>query len=599
MTYLLLVLSFVLTGWLVWSAWRRADRSRRYARIAASTIAVVSLLLTIFPPFLSTPTQPAAAILLTEGYAEDTLNRLLRKEGEQPLLFSYQLQKEGVTEIKNLESWRQQYPQVKNVQVLGHGLPEYALPFLDSVRVEPHLSPLPEGIVDLYWPRLLNLGEPLRVGGRYHSSGKTPTRLFLSLAGHSQDSLLISRLVPQDTTFLLGHTPKETGRWTYRVRIERGQEVKEELLPVEVQTAAPLKILILASFPTFEIKFLKNTLSGLHHSVAFRAAISKGKYQTEWLNMPEVGLGRISPDLLGQFDLLLADTQSLESLATVEMQALRQAVETEGMGLLAWPLSLPLNQKLGLLNGFTARKVDDKETRPVHVAIPNTKLASTPVSALTYSLTLSESISALVTADEGSRVIAFRNQGRGQVALSLLTDTYRWSLEGKHTDYETFWASVIKKMVKRPLLEQDWNVPLIPIVHQPLDLKLADFAANPMSIAQASVHSADSAQTTSIYFGQHPLLPWQFQATYWPDSTGWYSLRNGQALPFWFYVFSPQDWGTLQQVNRQEATRKWTSRQSGTSMRLQATMVKEEMPAIWFFLLFLFSSAYLWLEEKL
>jgi hypothetical protein len=559
---------------------------------------VASLLLTVFPPFLSMPTQPAAAILLTDGYAQDTLNQLLRKEGEKPLLFGYQLPKEGVTEIKNLESWRQEYPQISKVQLLGHGLPEYALPVLDSMEIEAHLSPLPEGIVDLYWPRRLNLGEPLRVSGRYHSSGKTPARLLLSLAGLSQDSLLISRSAPQDTAFLLEHTPKETGRWTYRIRIEQGQEVKEELIPVEVQPAAPLKILILASFPTFEIKFLKNALSSLHHSVAFRAAISKGKYQTEWLNMPEVGLGRISPELLRQFDILLADTQSLESLVATETQALRQAVETEGMGLLAWPLSLPLNQKLGLLHGFTASKVDDKATRPVRIALPTTQLASIPLSALPYSLPPSESISALITASEGSHVIATLEKGRGQVALSLLTDTYRWSLEGKQGDYETFWASVIKKLAKRPLQEQDWELPLLPIVHQPLDLKLVDFATTPASFPQASVHSNDSAQATSVYFSQHPLLPWQFQTTYWPDSIGWHSLRNGQSLPYWFYVHGPNDWITVQQASRQEATRKLISHQPVPSARLQATLVQEEMPAIWFFLLFLLSSAYLWLEDK-
>jgi hypothetical protein len=595
---LLLILSALLTIWLVWAASRRADRRRVYGRAGASVLAVGALLLTIFPPSISRKINSAEAILLTEGFSEDTLRRLIQEREENPLLFSYQQPAKEAVIVNNVGWWRQENPQIRKVHVLGYGLPGYALPALDSVQVVPHLSPLPEGLTFIDWTRKVKLGETLRLSGRYRTPAQEDVKLVLSLAGLPVDSLILAKGEEPDRSFQLRHQPKQSGRFLYQLSIAQGNSSKKEIVPVEVQTSEPLKVLILSSFPSFEIKFIKNTLSQQQQGVALRTLISKGKFQTEWAHMPETNLSRLSPALLRQFDLLLCDTQSLQALSGTETRALEQAIANEGLGLLVWPDALPLNRNLGLFRDFSPQKISDKDLRPVRVRWGESDQASAPVSALPFAFSSSGVSRSLVSEVDGSILIARQARGWGQVALNLLTDTYRWALEGKSREYEAFWSYLIQKMAKRQTPDQQWELAALPIVHQPLTLQLSALSA-PADFSQAQVNRNGSGQPITVSFRQNPLFDERFQTTFWPDSTGWHVVRANQGVPYWFYVFGPEEWKTVQQSGWRETTSAQTTMNTGELIAQTAIYSRKEMPAIWFFLLFLFSSGFLWLEEKL
>ena len=595
---LLLVLSALLTIWLVWAAFQRPDRRRVYGRVGASVVAVGALLLTVFPPSISQKINPTEAILLTEGFSADTLRQLIKRKEERPLLFSYQQPAEEAVVVNNLDWWRQENPQIRKVHVLGYGLPGYALSALDSIEAVPHLSPLPEGLTFIDWTRKVNLGETLRLSGRYRTPTQGDVKLVLSLPGLRLDSLVLAKGKEQERTFQLRHRPKQAGRFLYQLRMEQGNSSREEVVPVEVKTPEPLEVLILSSFPSFEIKFIKNTLSGQQHGVALRTLISKGKFQTEWANMPETSLSRFSPTLLRQFDLLLCDTQSLLALSGTETRALEQAIATEGLGLLAWPDALPLNRNLGLFRDFSLQKVSARDSRPVLVQWGESNRASTLISALPFAFPSSEALRSLVNEADGSVLVARQTRGWGQVALTLLTDTYRWSLEGKSQEYEAFWSYLIQTMGKRQAPDQQWELSLLPIVHQPLALQLSTLTP-PTDFPKAEVSLNGSGRPVAVSFRQDPSWAERFQTTFWPDSTGWHAIRTAQGTPEWFYVFGSEDWKTVRQAGWRETTLAKTTLKAGELTTQAAIYSRKEMPAIWFFLLFLFSSGFLWLEEKL
>jgi len=596
--FLLLVLSALLMIWMVWAAFRRPDRRRVYGRVVACVVAVVSLLLTVFPPSVSRKVNPTEAILLTEGFSEDTLRRLIKEREERLLLFSYQQPAVEAVRVNSLGLWLKENPRIRKVHLLGYGLPEYARPALDSVETVPHLNPFPEGLTFIDWTRKVDLGEALRLSGKYRTPTEEEIKLVLSLAGQPLDSLVLAKGGQPERSFQLKHQPKQAGRFLYQLRIEQGNNRKEEVVPVEVQTPVSLKILILSSFPSFEIKFIKNTLSQQQHGVALRTLISKGKFQTEWANMPETSLNRLSPTLLRPFDLLLCDTQSLQALSGAESQALEQAIEIEGLGLLAWPDALPLNRNTGLLRDFSSKKVSDKDFRSVRVEWEESNRVSDPVSALPYVLSQSGALRTLVSQADGSMLVARQTRGWGQIALNLLTDTYRWPLEGKSREYEAFWAYLIRTLAKKQVLDQQWYLPPIPVVQQPLPLQLSAWASS-AGFPQAAVNRGGSGPSVAVYFRQDASLAERFQTTFWPDSTGWYTFKTEQGIPHWFYVFGPKDWKTVQQSRRREATLAKTTLKTGERVAQTAMDSQEEMSAIWFFLLFLISSGFLWLEEKL
>jgi hypothetical protein len=203
----------------------------------------------------------------------------------------------------------------------------------------------------------------------------------------------------------------------------------------------------------------------------------------------------------------------------------------------------------------------------------------------------------MVSEADGSMLVARQTRGWGQVALNLLTDTYRWPLEGKSREYEAFWAYLIRAMAKRQALDQQWDLAPLPVVHQPLTLQLSSWAPS-AGFPRAVVNRGDSGPAVPVHFRQDASFAERFQTTFWPDSTGWYTVRTDQGVPHGFYVFGPEDWKTVQQSRQRAAT--LAKNTQGTSERVAQSVMnsQEEIPAIWFFLLFLMSSGFLWLEEK-
>ncbi|HQS50270.1 MAG: hypothetical protein B7X75_00330, partial [Sphingobacteriales bacterium 39-40-5] len=89
----------------------------------------------------------------------------------------------------------------------------------------------------------------------------------------------------------------------------------------------------------------------------------------------------------------------------------------------------------------------------------------------------------------------------------------------------------------------------------------------------------------------------------WPQKTGWQLLETGNSpdsVQSWFYVFNKNDWASVHAVEKIKNNRKF-SEESFTESNEQNISVRyyrEEVPPVYFFILFLLSCTYLWLEAK-
>jgi len=93
----------------------------------------------------------------------------------------------------------------------------------------------------------------------------------------------------------------------------------------------------------------------------------------------------------------------------------------------------------------------------------------------------------------------------------------------------------------------------------------------------------------------------RWEATYWPQRDGWHGAKTSVGKPFYWYVYGNEDWRRQRERNRYTATLQHLAGQFATANQSQPGTVSrtEPVPPLWFYLLFLLSAGYLWLERKL
>lgn len=577
---------------LLWLAWRRPKRQRLTWRLLASAVAGISLVLLVFPPATQQAISPGTAILITEGYEADTLKALLQKLEAKPQVYTYKTTSDNGETINSLVELHQRQPSLQTVHLLGYGLEEEELEQLKHLQLQPHLTPAPAGVHSVRWPSSIKLGETIEVAGKY-KAGLESIKLYLHAAGKVQDSVALAA----DTvhTFRLRYTPKVQGRYTYTLLANTdtlGQ------VPVQVEPQQELGVLLLASSPNFEFKFLKNHLAELQHRVALRTTISKDLSQSEWLNMPRTDLSRITPKLLQAFDVVITEPQALQQMSAAERNALQQAVSEEGLGVLTIAGAPVSNRNTAFFTDFSGKRVSQQSSRSTRASWTSEVPAN--ITAAPYTLSNTEATASLVAEQGDQALVGAKRAGWGKVALSLVPQTFPWQLEGKPEVYASYWTSLLSAMAKEQVQEKFWEVaqPQVPQPNKPVILAFTDYTSDGVTVPTASVTSIADSASINLPLAQYPHQPEKFSATFWPRHSGWHKVEVPNAEPYFFFVQDTSDWKFESITSRRAATQAFAAQQSIKPAEASIIYQEEPLPLIWFFVLFALSSGFLWLEEK-
>ncbi|MHC2991703.1 hypothetical protein OB13_08925, partial [Pontibacter sp. HJ8] len=586
--YLPWLLAILAVALLAWLAWRRLNRQRLVWRLLASVLAGVSLVLLLFPPTYQRALDPGTAVLLTEGYHPDTLSTLLQQMEAQPLVYTYQAEEAPKAEpIQDLYTFREQHPQVQTVHVVGYGLQKQELQALEGITLIPHLAALPAGVAAVTWPGSLPLGETVTVAGRFTNTSDEPATLYLQAAGRVQDSITIKE--NGSHTFRLRYTPKQDGRFVYRLLSKTATQTDTVgQVPVQVQAPQKLGVLFVSSFPLFEFKFLKNHLAQGQHRVALRSTVSKGIYQSEWLNMPQTDLNRITPRLLQQFDVVITEPQALQELSSAEKAALQRAVTEEGLGVLTIASEQPGNRNTAFFTNFPSKRLSQQDTRNARATWKASGTQS-PVTALPYTLVSSEAVTGLVEEQGNNLLAAGKKAGWGTVALTVVPQTFGWQLEGKRHTYASYWTHLLSSVARKQVQEKFWQLkaPQVPHIHQPVQLSLTDYTLqNASGIPQATVRDIADTTLTGIALQQAIHQPEVYQGTFWPRRSGWHVVESPGVEPFYFLVQDTAAWPHQAILARQEATVAFAAAQGRSEPAATTAFAQEQVPVIWFFVLF-------------
>lgn len=585
--YLVIIICLILAVFTVWREYKKGG-SRLGWRIAASLLAVAALACIALP--ISYQGEKgltnSEAILVTDGFVPDSLSSfkndsvlttdpLVKKQYERAKLIM-------LYELKTIT------PAITRLHIFGYGLSDHELSELDSIPVVFHPVSNPSGITAISWTDRLKQGQPLKVQGTFSNTSGNLVRLLLKGLNTTVDSMVVA---PKSTAkFSFTDLPKNIGPSVYRLVAVGGKDtVSGESLPIIIEPVKPLKVLLLAASPGFENKFLKNWLSDNGFAVAMRSAISKDKFSSAYVNIEQLPLNNLTPSLLDKFDVVISDLSAIHSLNGNESGVLKQQVTQKGLGLII-RADTTFTSALWVQSGFPVKKPLVKDVKASSLIIDGKKMA-VKLSSEPLFINNQDGTQDLVN-DEQTRTLAgLTIAGGGKLVFTTLNDTYTWTLNGNKNDYAAFWSLLIGKVARSIPQPQLWQTTgSVPTVNEPAQLQLGTSA----QVAQINIDSINSSPQ------QNELIPYQWQATWWPVTPGWHIPKISGSLPGAVYVYDESGWKTIKAAGKTAQTRKYAE-----SLTLGGNVTKQihqkisiPVPKGYFYVLLLAACTWLWIESK-
>ena len=366
--------------------------------------------------------------------------------------------------------------------------------------------------------------------------------------------------------------------------------VEKESIPVQVEKGERLKILMLASSPDFDNKFLKDELSQDGYAVTARTVISKDKYALDYLNTTALSLDHITTSLLNKFDITIADAAALTAIPKSELAILQSAVSQKGMGLIvkADSIAAPSFYTVPFILNTTAGNTQQLTTFLLDTI--NKMPALTTDDPL--SISNQTNTQPLVFDKQDKAYASSSLYGFGKIIFTTLTNTYTWALTGSEEAYKKYWAILLSKAAAKPIAEEFWTItPALPLINSPVTLQLQ---TNSSGIPQGEVNG------TAVYLENNPDLPYQWSGTYYPVKKGWQTTIGLNGKPFYWYSFGKTDWQNVYASKRITATQQYINEEGYVNKSTEIkSMAKEiDLPKVYFFILLLICWGFLWLENK-
>ena len=390
-----------------------------------------------------------------------------------------------------------------------------------------------KGFPDIHWKTTLKSGQPLVIEGRYVNPDQGAKTLLLS----GFDARLDSVNIPSGTTssFRLRSIPKQTGKAIFQLQVIQGGQVLEtEPIPVVVEPQDPLKVLMLASYPDFENKFLSQWLTGNHMQVVQRTRISQHKYEKIFLNRPSFDFSQLTDTLLSQFDLLICDLASLASISSTEQSAVRHQLSQNGMGLMIRADTVP-DKKVYYTDPFPCYMFKPKNNSPrLLYTTDSLRNLSYPDAADAIGIRFQSGTQPLVFEKGGHIRVSSLMEGRGRICFTTIHNSYEWSLSGKAADYGYYWTSLIQKTARQKKEKFQWRTTeKFPRPHQPIHFYFeTDEGRMPVV----------TIGTDSLFLQQHKNFSSLWEGEYWPRQPGWQPAVHADKRYGEWYVFEENDW---------------------------------------------------------
>jgi hypothetical protein len=595
--YLVISLSVLLLFFLVWEEVRRSNKARVWGRAFATIFAVISLACLALPityQQAATGDVSKEAVLLTDGFIRDSVNKFLNQNKAVPVF----------TTDRNLEvankfnavfvadaSFLSQYKDITTFHVFGYGMKKDELQSLKKGSVVFHPTKISDGISSIHWTQKIKTGEKFFIQGHMNNSSSNKAKIVLKSFDTTIDSINVS--MGNNQPFELIANPKHAGRTLYSIVVFAGKDTLEkELVPVQVEQGATLRILMLASTPDFENRFLKDRLAQHGYKVVVKTTISKNKFRKDYLNTSSVPVDRINTSLLNNFDITIADATALRAMSTSELATIQAQVTQRSMGLIVkadsalqgasfYGRQFPLVNSGGTSGQNIRLSIGD--TSGNMPALPIENLISIRNIPGTQPIVL----------DKQNRIFVNSTLlGSGKMIVTTITNTFSWALSGYQDDYDRFWSELLNKVAAKKADSEAWSVsPALPSINT---AALLQVETNSATVPHAQIGEA------AVFLNANADLPFQWKGSFYPTQVGWQTSVGLDGTLFYWYACGKNDWKNIRAAQTLAATQQYVTEHvhdARAGERVPRT-IEAEFPAIVFLMLFLLFAGFLWVENK-
>ncbi len=537
-------------------------------RLAAGLVAVLSLFAIALKPARLTSVDGKQGVLLTTGYQEAQLDSL-RETNPQLKELVYQ----DYIDRDELDS-------ISQLFILGSGVKPYDLWQLEGRTVKLLKKEIPNGIDQLSYSKTLSEGEDLNLTARYLKP-KSGNQIVLQAPGNlGLDSIQFTAAT--DTVFSLQAKIKAPGDFVYNL-IEKdslGRVLNNEALPVHISPQKQLSVVMLSAFPSFEFKYLKNYLAELNHQVLVRSQLTQNRFKYEYFNQERKPFNALSTSGLNDLDLLILDAGAWQSLSQNEQNSIKDAVTQEGLGVFVMPSKELFYGSQPLID------FDFTRTAQTEVELQDGIVVST------FGYYMNSAANFNATLKAANQILAGQGFiGFGSVSTTVLSNTYALQLKGNQERYKSLWSEILKSVLKPESDMIFWEeTEQIVRPHEPYTIKFRT------AVSEFTLTDTDG---NSIPVIQDPDIPELWLATFYPEETGWFTLRfsTGDTVSeYAYYVFAEVDWKARAAQGLTKANQDFFRKGDAEVEELQ---VKRPINPIYFFVLFVLAMGYLWLEPKL
>jgi hypothetical protein len=177
--------------------------------------------------------------------------------------------------------------------------------------------------------------------------------------------------------------------------------------------------------------------------------------------------------------------------------------------------------------------------------------------------------------------------GEGKVGFQLALESYRLGLEGNGDDYAALWTPLLEKISRDEKSIVEINLDnSFPIYTG----ELIDF-----SVVSSTTSPRVSCDSIAVPLIENAMIDGLWSGKAWAGASGWHCLQGNSARKYYF-VSNNDHWKSLRAANEI-----WETNLMQRALTSQKNIVTRnvEIPAMLFYILFLLSSAFLWLAPKL
>lgn len=614
-----------------WLEWRRVNRQHRATRIVASVIAVAALALLGAFGQRDEPEPAASPVAHAALWTQSSAAEASYHVKERDVAFKFALP--GVSAaprdaiiVPDVPYVRRHYPQVRSLQILGDGLEPHDLDALDGLDVAFAPAGIEQSkptitIVD--FPRTLTLGGSAMVQGRIIgiTTGETVRLAMDGPDGRTVESAATGDAAGSAQFSMSIRSPAGEGQFVWRLRMsaagEEGQLLAEERLGVAVVRPSLPRVLVLESSPRLETSHLRRWFGEMRGLLRSRTLVGRERYRFDSTESSNAEFAAVDAELLKGLDVLIADVQAVSALSPSERGAVRNAVAEQGLGLLLFAGSEPLKSDASPDAAFflpwkTTPASDEPSAAESDARAARLEWAGLgaplehPVQVERSVIEPADGETRLVSDTQSRALVTSISRGRGQIALSLVRDTWRWRVEERPALFARYWSFLLGHLAKAQTGEPArWTIanpskmPLL--VDQPLSLR---YSASGSPTSAAEITSDVKGERIALPLGQDAVEPHNWHTTFWPRRPGWHRVTMPpQGAQLDFFVHDRDEWASVRPARRRAITGAFAARSKApvAAERASSSSPLRRMntaSAAGLFVVFFLSCGYLWIERQ-